>query len=276
MKKCIIFLTAALLLLAACSSREFIPEEELQKIGRHIVWKAIRTDDLNGKPASLNILDIDLKHFDGDLALAWYRDSLVRTSEIAQAHDGIAAVNGSFFDMKVGGAVLFLQENGVVIAETNDRIEFINEGAYAVDTAGTVMIVKRPESDWGYSPAYDDIMVSGPLLIWNDTLCILDSVHFNLNRHPRTAIGITEDYRLLLVTVDGRHAEAAGMTMWELQALMDSLGCKEALNFDGGGSTTMYIKGKTANGVVNYPSDNKKYDHEGERKVANGLVVTGK
>jgi len=65
------------------------------------------------------------------------------------------------------------------------------------------------------------------------------------------------------------------MDMWELQDLMNKLGCKDALNFDGGGSTTMVIKGKTPNGVVNYPSDNRKFDHEGERKVANGLVVTG-
>jgi exopolysaccharide biosynthesis protein len=63
------------------------------------------------------------------------------------------------------------------------------------------------------------------------------------------------------------------MTMWELQEYMAKLGCKNALNFDGGGSTTMVIKGKTPNNVVNYPSDNKKYDHEGERKVSNAIVV---
>ena len=136
------------------------------------------------------------------------------------------------------------------------------------------MILKR-DGEWDYSQAYDDIMVSGPIMIHNNEYCLLDSVSFNLRRHPRTAIGITEDYHLLLVTVDGRHPEAAGMSMWELQAFMDKLGCKDALNFDGGGSTTMYIKGKTENGVVNYPSDNGKYDHYGERKVANALVVTG-
>jgi exopolysaccharide biosynthesis protein len=113
-------------------------------------------------------------------------------------------------------------------------------------------------------------------MIYDNILCNLDSVRFNLTRHPRTALGITDDYHLLLVTVDGRHAEAAGMNMWELQDLMKQLDCSEAMNFDGGGSTTMYIKGKTENGVVNYPSDNRKYDHEGERKVANAIVVVKK
>jgi exopolysaccharide biosynthesis protein len=96
---------------------------------------------------------------------------------------------------------------------------------------------------------------------------------FNTNRHPRTAIGITKDKHLLLVTVDGRSAEAQGMTTEELAQLMQALGCTEALNLDGGGSTTMWISGKGTEGIVNYPSDNKVYDQKGERAVANSILV---
>ena len=265
-----------ILSLASCSSnREFTELTHSEKIDNAIVWKVIQSPDMNAAPASINILDVDMNKFNGDIELIWYKNELVPTSEIVKQHDGLAGINGSFFDMKVGGSVLFLQENGVVIAETNDRIEFINESAYAKDTNGVVMILERPESDWAQDPAFDEIIVSGPLLIFDNELTDLDSVKFNINRHPRTAFGITNDYHVLFVTIDGRHAEAAGMDMWELQDLMNKLGCKDALNFDGGGSTTMYIEGKKENGVVNYPSDNRKFDHEGERKVANGLVVTG-
>ena len=273
MKKITLLFLTLLIVLSSCSSRELIKISVSEKVDDHIIWKVIKTDELNGSPVSINVLDIDLNKFEGEIELAWYTDSLVKTSDIAMDHSALAAVNGSFFDMKVGGAVLFLQEDGVQIAETNDRIAFINAGAYAVDTSGVVMILKRPEEDWGYSPVYDDILVSGPLLMYNDELCKLDSVRFNLNRHPRTAIGITEDYHFILVTVDGRHTEAAGMTMWKLQDFMDKLDCRDALNLDGGGSTTMYIRDKTANGVVNCPSDNKKFDHDGERSVANAIVV---
>jgi hypothetical protein len=267
-------LLVALLLFSSCSvSRQFTTQFNKEKIDDHIHWYSLHTDDLNGAPAFINVLDIDLKRYEGDIVLAWYRDTLIRTSDIAREHNAIAALNGSFFDMRVGGSVLFLQESGEVIAETHDRIAFINEGAYAKDTSGTVMILKRPESDWTHSPAHADIMVSGPLMIYDHAVCELDSVRFNITRHPRTAIGITEDRRFLLVTVDGRHAEAAGMSMWELQALMLELGCKDALNFDGGGSTTMYIRGMTETGVVNCPSDNRKFDNEGERRVANAIVV---
>jgi exopolysaccharide biosynthesis protein len=57
---------------------------------------------------------------------------------------------------------------------------------------------------------------------------------------------------------------------------MKWLSCVDALNLDGGGSSTMVIRGQPNNGVVNYPSDNKKFDHEGEREVANALVVLEK
>lgn len=260
-------------LLISCSSQEFIQYNLSEKIDDNIVWKVIKSNDINQAPASINILDINLNKLDGEVILAWNKGKLLATSEIAQENNGTVAINGSFFDLsKTGGSVLFLQEDGKVIQETHDKIEFINEGAYAMDTSGVISILKR-DGDWSYSPAYDDIIVSGPLLIHDNELCNLDSVRFNRIRNPRTAIGITDDYHLILFTVDGRHAEAAGMNMWELQSFMHELGCSAALNLDGGGSTTMYIKGKSENGLVNYPSDNGKYDHEGERKVSNAIVL---
>lgn len=63
------------------------------------------------------------------------------------------------------------------------------------------------------------------------------------------------------------------MNLHELSNILRWLGAKEAMNLDGGGSSTLYIKGATENGVVNYPSDNKLFDHEGERAVANIIYV---
>lgn len=114
-------------------------------------------------------------------------------------------------------------------------------------------------------------MVSGPLLIKDGNLTEPDSISFNLSKHPRSAIGITYDYELLFVTADGRNEDnALGLTIHELALLMQALNCREAMNLDGGGSTTLWLKGK---GVINYPSDNKVFDHEGARKIANGIVI---
>jgi exopolysaccharide biosynthesis protein len=88
---------------------------------------------------------------------------------------------------------------------------------------------------------------------------------FTETRHPRTAVGVRADGRVLLVTVDGRQPErSVGMTIAELSALLLDLGAVEAVNMDGGGSTTMVAGGR----VVNSPSD-----LTGERPVGDALLV---
>lgn len=88
---------------------------------------------------------------------------------------------------------------------------------------------------------------------------------FATTRHPRTAVGIGRNGTLvLLVTVDGRQGGSVGMSLQELAKLMISLGAVDALNLDGGGSTTAVVGGR----VVNSPSD-----ANGERTVANALLL---
>lgn len=66
-------------------------------------------------------------------------------------------------------------------------------------------------------------------------------------RNPRTAIGYTKANRFIIITADGREGSSIGMTLKELGYLMQSLGCVNAMNLDGGGSTVMYVKGIIAN-----------------------------
>lgn len=99
----------------------------------------------------------------------------------------------------------------------------------------------------------------GPKLVHNGKPWEWSGLQF---RHPRSAIGWNKDH-IFLVVVDGRQSTSAGMTFPELAAYMVKLGCDEALNFDGGGSTTMWVLGQ----VVNSPSEGK------ERPGANSLVI---
>jgi hypothetical protein len=84
------------------------------------------------------------------------------------------------------------------------------------------------------------------------------------SRHPRTAAGYTKDGRLLLLVVDGRSAESRGATLEETAQLLVEFGAHEGLNFDGGGSTTLWVGGS----VINRPSDKT-----GERPVASVLAL---
>ena len=85
------------------------------------------------------------------------------------------------------------------------------------------------------------------------------------------------DSTVLLLTVDGRMEESAGMTLDELCATMKWLGCQDVINMDGGGSTTFYLHSNQSDtAIVNYPTDNGKFDHQGERRVANAILLLRK
>jgi hypothetical protein len=85
-------------------------------------------------------------------------------------------------------------------------------------------------------------------------------------RHPRTIIGIDRPGFIWLAAIDGRQADySIGMTFADLQRLCDRLELTDALNLDGGGSTTMVVRGR----VVNRPSD-----PGGARPVSDAIVVT--
>ncbi|MEU6783290.1 phosphodiester glycosidase family protein [Nonomuraea angiospora] len=88
--------------------------------------------------------------------------------------------------------------------------------------------------------------------------------------HPRTAVGFSADGRkMYLLTVDGRQVDSRGVTLNELADMMVDLGAANALNLDGGGSSTMLARepGAADVQVENSPSDG------GERHVPNGLAL---
>ena len=93
---------------------------------------------------------------------------------------------------------------------------------------------------------------------------------FATTRHPRTAAGIARGgRRLILAVIDGRQKPYSdGMTLRETASLMLALGARDAINLDGGGSTTMVADSAGTLRVVNRPSD-----PTGERAVGNALAI---
>jgi len=208
------------------------------------------------------------------------KKELIKTAVFAQKYQAKAAINGTFFDIKNGGSVDFIKVNDTVInqnREEKNNIRALHQRAAVVINNHLLNIKKWDGSaTWENTLTDQNVMLSGPLLMINNEKEKLDSVPFNKLRHPRTAIGIKPDGTVLMLTVDGRQQNAAGMSLFELTKIMKWLGCSSAINLDGGGSTTLWVSGYGENGVVNFPSDNKKWDHEGERKVANVIFIKAK
>ena len=115
-----------------------------------------------------------------------------------------------------------------------------------------------------------EAVAGGPWLIRNGKLIAPQEMPGGFNpqtfierRHPRTAVGRTAQGEILWITVDGRQPHSQGATLSELAQILARYGAVEAINLDGGGSTTLVAR----NLVVNSPSDGV------ERPVSNAWLV---
>lgn len=291
--KRIIYLFSGLYFLIISSGMAQSPKDSIaiaqikwnkQKVEKGVVWKQAHFDDLYEAHQEVNILEIDLRKKKIDIDFAGLSTGLELTSEFIKNSNAIGGVNGGFFDVKDGGSVTFLKIDSKIINTTtmnsgevrSDRTNgaiIINgdTGRESIDILGTELT----NLNWEESIDASDVMVCGPLLIMDDTYVLLAKNAFNDNRHPRSAVALN-DNKLILMTVDGRSNRSYGMSLPELAFFLKQIGAEKALNLDGGGSTTLVLNTPKKAGILNYPSDNKKFDHEGERPVASVILIKKK
>ena len=251
-----------------------------RELANGVTWRYFLFDDLFGSRQSISYIKVDLHNTFVSIEIPYLATGRQRTSSMipSQVLNAVAGINGTYFDTSgIGGHRTYLRVNDVEIpANVGLFSPWGYEGALALDTAGNASIQQIPAGGWINNTNHPDIIACGPLLIIDSTI---QSSAFNAigshctSRHPRSAVGITEDYCLILLSVDGRTEPASGMTCEELAQVMGELGCSDALNYDGGGSTTLWGSDEPFNGVLNYPSDNGVYDHRGERSCANAIAI---
>lgn len=274
----------------------------VKKLNERVSWKTARftNHDLFGANESINLIIVTPDAKSVRLVVG-YSDSLETTSQQAIRNSAIAGVNGSFFRMRgadpdndpklnkvpklepsklpYNRSVTYLRKDGQLVAPNKiNKNQTIRsrpqQGAVVLSDSGmTILKADSSNFNWENQIVSRDIMTSGPMLLLNMQNLPIAADSFSKTRHPRTAVGKLADGSIMLIVVDGRTEESAGMSLTELQQTMRWLGCVNALNLDGGGSSAMYVKGEPENGVVSYPSDNKKFDHRGEREVANTILV---
>lgn len=251
---------------------------ETKKITRGIKWKHYWFNELYGSHQNIDILEIKPRRRI-IFGIGYEKKELINTSDFGERAHALAAINGNFFDTKNGGSVDFLKVEGEVISEDqleNGQRARHQRAAIAIHDRNVTIVRRDSSENWEQRLPQETVMSTGPLLLIGGREEALDTAAFNRLRHPRSAVAITGKGRILLVTVDGRNERAAGMTLFELSHFLRWMQATDAINLDGGGSTTLWIEGQPADGVVNYPSDKKTWDHTGERKVANALLVLKK
>ena len=193
-------------------------------------------------------------------------------TEVVCEYIGEPATNDTFYVrvvlkdsiMAAGHGNNAIPYEGIVLSGHGTASDFLNQNVFVGDTLG--VILRLP-------PIKDAVLtlVGGmPRLIRDGEVSVEwsqegTSHSFAYDRHPRTGVGISQDSsKVYFFTVDGRQAGySVGMSLFEFADYMHEWGVFQGVNLDGGGSTTMVVRGK----VVNSPSD-----AAGERAVANALL----
>ena len=283
-----------------------------KEIARGVKWYSfLGYIDMFMSYQSINVIEVDLNKTEKKLRLAqsYENPSGITVDSMAISFNAIAAINGTYTDNeKANGTekhISYYKSNDIEYEDISfpydHPLSWKNDGCFYITKNEKAGII-RGEKELYENLDAPHIISGSPILIENnipvgkyfvpykisklmsssDCVSLLDYENPYRHqgvRHPRTAIGLKDENTVLLVTVDGRDKQAEGMSASELTTLLyDCLGCKDALNLDGGGSTTMWIKGETENGVVNYPSGGngikeKTLSHNVLRKLTNAIVI---
>ena len=229
-------------------------------------------------PWAIHVLEVDVDGCVLPVAVKGARVAVGRIKttdmlkELSSRQTVLAGVNADFFSLTDGTPTGLLVVNGQMLTPPTPR------PVLAVDSLGVVHVGTFSRSAAGLRPYFPRDAVGGrPLLVRDSVLLAsVDSAGgaaFAAARHPRTAAGVSRDgHRLILAVVDGRQKPYSdGMTLRELGTLMLALGARDALNLDGGGSTTfVYADPQNAGALV---IANKPSDKEGERAVGDALAI---
>lgn len=268
-------LSFLLILLTSYSS--FTQNQNLYDLRREfpddsLYFAQVRTDSLFNSKQIISLLSFQKKSLNRfSIEFGFSNSELMPTSRFAELKNAAAAINGGFFDMTKGGSVSYFEIKDSVINFTHPsedrwaKPSTIINGSIIITLDNNLVIEPaHPDSFYLVSNKEAAVLLTGPLLLLNGEKFILQETDFVNKRHPRTFLATTRE-SLLFITVDGRSEVAEGMNLKEAQEFLLDIGCLDAINLDGGGSTTMWIKDK---GIVNYPSDKT-----GERPVANAILI---
>ena len=169
------------------------------------------------------------------------------TSETAAENNAIIAINGDYYGFRDFGYVI---RNKILyrdVSSGNEDLAIMSDGTFKIFTEGDISAADL------YNESALQAFSFGPGLVIGGETAVGENeeVARAMASNPRTAIGIISPLHYVFLVSDGRTDESEGLSLYQLAEVMNSLGCTEAYNLDGGGSATMVFNGS----VVNIPTD---------------------
>ncbi|MDA3862718.1 MAG: phosphodiester glycosidase family protein [Deltaproteobacteria bacterium] len=231
-----------------------------------ILWRQKLYPSLFGYYQTVNILEIDLSNPSVELYPV-RGDGCETVDSIGQRVGASAVINAGFYTFDgVCSPVSLVKIDNNILAYNGSP-----EGTFGLDSNSNPLIDTVGASDtWNQAT---DAIAGKYILLENGAIAAMDTSSFVTARHPRSAVGIKPNGEVVFLTFDGRTAAGGGVSLPDLAQYMIWLGCDDALNYDGGGSTSMWINSQPFGGIVSYPSDNSTADHYGARAVSTAWAV---
>lgn len=227
-----------------------------------------------GNPQSISFIRISPKRYALTVVSAEgpQADS---TAALVRRVGGVAGINGSYFNMRQLTNTTFVKDDGTDCGDPVESEAFRTNGAVLI--RGGEVRFDAVDTFHGWDGAqWQEVLAAGPVLLDEGRAATYSDqtegwAAFYDKRHPRSFVGKDAAGYLWLVVVDGRfRGKAAGMKVAELTELARQMGMTDALNLDGGGSATLWTE---AGGTISHPTDNRRYDGDGQRRVPNILAV---
>ena len=171
-----------------------------------------------------------------------------KTSQMAESHNAILAVNGDYYGAREEGYVL---RNGTLYrtAPSHDREALVigKDGSFKIIEEGQVSAEQLEQEGAA------QVLSFGPALVMDGVVSVDE--HSEVGQatysNPRTAIAQVSENHYLMVVSDGRTSRSEGLSLFQLAHLLQDLGAQTAYNLDGGGSSTMVFNGRIINEPVN-------------------------
>ena len=226
-----------------------------------------------------------------------------KPSELGAKMGAKMAVNAGYFHVKPRTPSVYFRIGDQVVGTTHPTETYRVDGVLGFkDKEGHQMVIEYSDTTQYQTVSGDwhTVMASGPMLVKGGEIVVPElkgdsadganiaamleeqkkgakirthysSIQFYDMRHPRAAVGTDDEGNIYYVVIDGRFkGKGDGASIYETAYICKMLGMTEAINLDGGGSTTLWSE---ETGVINHPYDNKKWDHVGERAVPNLIVA---
>ncbi len=227
-----------------------------------VIYKSGKFSLFGSAQRSLYILDVTL---DASNTLGiGVATSNISTTAMSNNYNAVAGVNAGYF--KLSGSYdkdPYIRIDGATVqsGDLNVNSVFTNSVLIVNENVATVRKFTQDHYNQNLIAAATpfaqakNMIVCGPMLVTSGKIESLDmSISHNSSLAARTGLGVTADGKRVFLVVVDTGGGFTGITTLQLAKILQALGAVDAMNFDGGGSSTMFVKNQGDSGLVNSPN----------------------